>query len=147
MGYRSGDARPLLADGSFLWKLPTADEDKGLGTGETDYGAFVEVAYSFDRIKPFASLGYLWTGDARTIDYRNTWLYSLGVSQYVGADKFHVSIDAREKTLAGFDDTRLLSAGWLHSLSANHTLELNVSTGLNDSSPDVLVNIELMTWL
>lgn len=132
--------------GSLLWKLPTADEAEGLGTGETDYGAVVELGYRFERYKPFASVGYVWKGDAPTVKYRDGWLYSLGITRYAGADEFYVSYDARERTLPGFDDTRLLSVGWLHGLTARQTLQFDVSAGLNGSSPDVLVYIELMTW-
>lgn len=132
--------------GSLLWKIPTADENKGLGTGETDYGAFVEFDYNADRTKPFASLGYVLKGDTPTIDYRNTWLYSLGVSQRVGADEAYVSYDARQSTLSGITDTRLLRVGWLHSISANQTLRLEGSVGLNNASPDTLITVELMTW-
>lgn len=37
----SDEGTGIELTGSVAVKLPTADEDKGLGTGETDYGAFM----------------------------------------------------------------------------------------------------------
>ncbi len=39
-------------------KLPTADEDKCLGTGKTDYSAQVDVTKSFGLVTGFATLGW-----------------------------------------------------------------------------------------
>lgn len=132
---------------SALLKLPTADEDEGLGTGETDYGAFLELGRPYEDFKPFVSAGYIWKGDAPEIDYRNTWLYSLGIVKYIGRDELYVSFDARDASLPGTDGTRLLSAGWLHTLSARQTLRFDASAGLNDDSPDLVLAIEWMNWL
>ena len=132
--------------GSLLWKIPTADENKGLGTGETDFGAFAEIDYTVGRNKPFFNFGYLRKGDTPTVDYRDTWLYSLGVSHYIGADEVYGSFDTRQSVLPGFDDTKLLSAGWLHNLTASRTLRFDGSIGLNSASPDTLINVEFMIW-
>lgn len=132
--------------GSLLWKIPTADENKGLGSGETDYGAFAEFGYTVGRNMPFFSAGYIRKGDTPTIDYRNTWLYSVGVSHYIGVDEVYASLDTRQNVLPGIDDTRLLSVGWLHALSANSTLRIDGSVGLNSASPDTLINLEFMVW-
>lgn len=138
--------RRFSLTGSFLWKIPTADESKGLGTGETDYGVFAELGYTVGRNKPFVSAGYIRKGDTSTIDYRDTWLYSLGLSHYAGADEVYVSFDVRQNIVPGLEDTRLLSAGWLHSLNANQTLRFDGSVGLNDASPDTLIIVELVNW-
>src|SRR5882672_6521935 len=39
-------------------KLPTADADKGLGTGSTDESVQVDVYQTFDRLTLFADVGY-----------------------------------------------------------------------------------------
>lgn len=141
-----GQPDRLSLTASTLVKLPTADEDKGLGTGETDYGAFVEIGRRHRDLRPFASLGYIWKGDAPQTDYRNTRLYSLGVVKYLGRDELYGSLDARDAILAGTGDTRLLSIGWLHELSRARTLRLDASTGIDDDSPDLVVTIEWMHW-
>ena len=38
-------------DGALAVKLPTADKNKGLGTGETDYGVFLSLHQRFDKTK------------------------------------------------------------------------------------------------
>lgn len=44
-------------------KLPTADEDDGLGTGETDYSFQVDLSKGFGDFTPFATIGYKVRGD------------------------------------------------------------------------------------
>lgn len=45
-------------------KLPTADEDRGLGTGKTDFSGQVDFYRAFGRLIPFVSLGYTALGDS-----------------------------------------------------------------------------------
>jgi len=44
-------------------KFATADEDKGLGTGENDYTLQIDASKAFGPITPFASFGYRFVGD------------------------------------------------------------------------------------
>ena len=54
-----------LADGEFVMdltgeiKFGTADEDKGLGTGQTDYSVQADAFRFFDRFTAIGSVGYL----------------------------------------------------------------------------------------
>lgn len=132
---------------SALLKLPTADEEKGFGAGETDYGAFLEFGRRYGDLRPFASAGYILKGDAPQIDYRDTWLYSVGIVKYLGRDELYGSYDARDAVLAGTEDTRLLGIGWLHEMSPRRTLRFDLATGLDDESPDLIFTIEWMNWL
>jgi len=59
-------------------KFPTADEDRGLGTGKFDYELQIEIARVFGRFTPFANVGYRFVGDPATFDLHNTWLASAG---------------------------------------------------------------------
>lgn len=139
------DAFSLTA--SALFKLPTADEEKGLGTGEIDYGLFLELGRRYEDVRPFLSAGYIWKGDTPEIDYRNTWLYSLGVAKYIGRDELYASFDVRDAVAAGTEDTRFLSVGWLHELSLRQELRFDLAAGLNDGSADLVFTVEWMHWL
>ena len=44
-------------------KLPTADETKGMGTGEVDASVQVDLSQDFSGIVGFATLGYTWRGE------------------------------------------------------------------------------------
>ena len=43
-------------------KIPTADEDRGLGTGKTDYAGQVDLAKTFGNLTPFGTVGYKFRG-------------------------------------------------------------------------------------
>jgi len=64
-------------------KFPTADEDKGLGTGEYDFGFQVDASKTFGRVTPFASFGYRVLGDLRVVALDNTFFASFGVGYEV----------------------------------------------------------------
>ena len=59
-------------------KFPTADADRGLGTGKFDYELQIEFARVFGRFTPFANAGYRFVGDPATFDLDNSWLASAG---------------------------------------------------------------------
>jgi hypothetical protein len=60
-------------------KFGTADEQKGLGTGQNDYTFQVDIAKSFGKWSPFGTIGYRFVGKAEGFDLHNTWLGTLGV--------------------------------------------------------------------
>tara|TARA_B100000315_G_scaffold256833_1_gene303787 strand:- start:204 stop:1010 length:807 start_codon:yes stop_codon:yes gene_type:complete len=58
---------PISASAPFVdlrldAKLPTADEEKGLGTGETDYSIQVDLSQNLGTTVIFATLGYYFRG-------------------------------------------------------------------------------------
>ncbi len=52
-------------------KFGTADRDKGLGTGENDYGAAIDAWKKIARISLFGGVGYTKFGDSPYIDLKN----------------------------------------------------------------------------
>lgn len=61
-------------------KFPTADEDKGLGTGTTD--AYLEANYhhTFGRVTPFVTAGYRFLGESAAYPLRNGFYTVLGAA-------------------------------------------------------------------
>lgn len=53
----------MVVDLVGKWKLPTADEEKGLGTGQDDYSLQLDLARRWEKYTAFSSLGYKWRGD------------------------------------------------------------------------------------
>ncbi|HMS84705.1 MAG TPA: transporter [Nitrospira sp.] len=73
-------------------KFPTADADRGLGTGEFDEGVGVELTKSFfDRWQAFLDGGYIFIGDAPDTNFNNRWWYDIGLG-YDITDTLHVSL-------------------------------------------------------
>lgn len=73
-------------------KVPTADADRGLGTGEFDEGAGVELTKRVaDRWLTYLSGGYTFIGDAPDTNFNNQWWYDVGIG-YDVTDNFHISV-------------------------------------------------------
>ena len=69
---------PLIAVTARV-KMPTADADAGLGTGEFDEGVGVEFTKKLsDRWTGFLDGGYTFIGDPPGIEFRNQWWYDIG---------------------------------------------------------------------
>lgn len=57
-------ARAPFIDFRLDVKLPTADEDRSLGTGEVDYSAQIDLTQAFGPVVGFASFGYTLRGES-----------------------------------------------------------------------------------
>jgi hypothetical protein len=74
---------PLIAVTARI-KMPTADADKGLGTGEFDEGVGVEFTKKLsDRWTGFLDGGYTFIGDPPGVEFRNQWWYDVGAGYEV----------------------------------------------------------------
>ena len=61
-------------------KFGTADEEKGLGTGEQDYSLQADVFRFFDKATLMGTAGYALRGDPESYDLDDTFYASLGAS-------------------------------------------------------------------
>jgi hypothetical protein len=85
------DMVPLVAITGRV-KVPTADADRGLGTGEFDEGAGVELTKSLaDRWLAYLAGGYNIIGDAPGTNFNNQWWYDVGIG-YDVTDNLHMSV-------------------------------------------------------
>ena len=118
-------------------KVPTADEDENLGTGETDYTAQVDLIQSFGRFTPFATLGYRFLGDSSEFDLDDTAFGSVGFS-YRATDRTQlgVAFDFRQASTSGTDDPQEAVLFGSVKLSKRLKLSPYVVLGLSDGSPD-----------
>lgn len=73
-------------------KFPSADADRGLGTGEFDEGVGAELTKSLaDRWLAYLDGGYNFIGDAPGTDFHNQWWYDAGIG-YDVTDNLHMSV-------------------------------------------------------
>jgi outer membrane putative beta-barrel porin/alpha-amylase len=118
-------------------KLPTADADKGLGTGSTDESVQVDLYQTFDRVMLFGDVGYTFFGDSDFVQLQNTVNYGVGVSnKFSSTDSIGVSYDARQRASVGGFPQRDLTGFWNHRTSRDTRLQAYVSKGLARGSPD-----------
>lgn len=118
-------------------KLGTADADKGLGTGETDYTVRTDLYKFVDQFTWVGSVGYKFRGEPDGADLENVWLGSVG-GIYVPSDGLRLGLfyDYRQSALADGDDLADLSAFVSRQVNDRFRLQLYAFTGFSDSSPD-----------
>jgi hypothetical protein len=139
-----------LADGEFVVdltgkiKLGTADEDKGLGTGQTDYSVQTDAFRFFDRFTAIGSLGYLFRGDPEDIDLEDVFFASAGGSYAVSSrTRLGLFYDYQEASVSGNDSMQELSATLSSRPRENWWMSGYLSAGFSDSSPDWGVGISI----
>lgn len=123
-------------------KLPTADEDEGLGTGEVDYTVQADVSKRFGAFSPFATLGYRVLGDPSDLDLEDGFLASLGVGyRYSPRVNLGIAFDYREASTDGSDDAREIVPYTSFRVSDKLTLGTYGVVGLSDSSSDLALGV------
>ena len=119
-------------------KLPTADADTGLGTGEFDEGAGMELTKSLtDRWVAYLDGGYNIIGDAPDTNFNNQWWYDVGIGYNV-TNNLHMSVFYEEyRALVNtVNNARDLLA--LANYIVNDTVHLTGSllVGLSNGAPN-----------
>lgn len=125
-------------------KLGTADENKGLGTGENDYAIEGGMLTSLQNLFVFGNVGYQITGDSATVNYKNVWYgnvgatYPLNPSRSVGA-----KLEVSQAATPGFDSPAQLTLFLNQNLAEQRQLYFYVLLGLSNGSPDTGVGANL----
>jgi hypothetical protein len=129
--------RGFLVDLGAKVKLPTADKNKGLGSGKADYGVFTDVYYLAGPATPFVTVGYRVLGDPAGIDLRNVWQGTLGLA-YKLSDRNSMGAmwDLRQASTATGDGISELTAYWAHKLGDGFKLQAYGVAGFSNASPD-----------
>ena len=133
----SSEALGLAVDLTGKVKFGTADEDKGLGTGESDYSVQADFYKFVDDFTLLSSVGYKFRGDPTGLDLNDVFVASLG-----GTYKFTPDVngglffDYRESSISGGDTVQELSAFVSRRVNENWRLQVYGLTGFTDSSPD-----------
>jgi hypothetical protein len=131
------DNADFVIDVTGKVKFATADEAKGLGTGENDYTLQFDAYRFFDRFSLQGSAGYRLRGDPPGIDLNDVFLASLGGAYLATADTLiGMYFDYRESSVSGTDDIQELSGFASFRLGRAWRMELYAFTGLTDSSTD-----------
>ncbi|MEO1310332.1 MAG: hypothetical protein AAFV51_05100 [Pseudomonadota bacterium] len=142
------------APGVFLFtsvKLPTADDENGLGTGAADYSASLELSKTFGSSILYAYGGGRLRGESDVIETRDSLNAGLGVQQLIGTKLVGaLSYDYRGASFEGGDDAQeaTLMLSWL--ATERLTISGYVYTGFTDASPDLgaglFVSHKIFRW-
>lgn len=118
-------------------KLGTADEAKGLGTGQQDSSIQADVFKPLGALTLFGSLGHRWYGDPPGLDLKNVFYWSVGGAYRVRADtSAGVAYDHRPAIIAGGGEISELTAFATQRLSREWKMQPYFVLGFGKASPD-----------
>jgi Putative MetA-pathway of phenol degradation len=131
-----GTSRRPWVSGILRVKFPTADESKGLGSGEADYGGGVGV---IQPLRPGWNLIGAWQyvvrGDPPGIDFRNTSWLTAGVQwRRSEQSSWNAFYDVRQSVIEGNRDLADVSLGYDRTLSPGTVLRLTAYAGLSSTA-------------
>ncbi len=119
-------------------KFPTADEDRGLGTGEFDETFGVELSKTFlERFTAFLGVAYTIIGSPAGSDFDNSFGWSVGAA-YAVAQPFSVFafLEGATAISSAQEDPLELRVGAEWRLTNVVKLTGSVTRGLSDGSAD-----------
>lgn len=116
-------------------KFGTADDEKGLGTGETDYSVRADLLKFWDQFTLIGSIGYKFRGDTPETDFDDVLTASVGGTyKFTPEWRGGVFFDYREAALSGNESVQELSAFVSRRISDDWRLQGYVMTGMTDNS-------------
>lgn len=119
-------------------KAPTADRDRGLGTGEWDEGAGLGLMkFLSDKLVALADAGYTIIGKPPGVNLRNQWSYDAGLGYYIApALLASVYYEEARSLVSGFVNPRDIFAGLSWRVSQDFRLNAGVEKGLSNGAPE-----------
>ena len=131
---------PVYVDVTAKLKLPTADEDKRLTTGEVD-GELLIGAFWWrkEAISPYFKIGHKWRGqpDHTDKDLNDSWRFNIGAHKAMSQEwDLMLQLDGREAALSSSSDILELSVFSRWKLSQQQSITVYCVKGIADGSPD-----------
>ena len=125
-------------------KIPTADEDKGLGTGEVDYKLQFDYMYSIDRLTPLVTAAYTIKGDPDEGNLDNVFYFSAGADWRQNSTvNVGATLDYQQASVSGVEDPLDFFSYLSYKYSPVITLTPYLYIGLSKGSPDMGGGIQL----
>jgi hypothetical protein len=138
------DPHGLFLDLTGKVKLPTADESKGLGTGQADYTVQMDALFSRGPFTPFGTIGYRFRGSTPTLPLKNGVVASAGFSGRVSSMlSAGVSYDYRQATTATSSDVSEISPFVNIKPTKSWSLNIYGTRGFSNASPDAGGGVQL----
>lgn len=128
----------ILLDLKGKIKFGTADESKGLGTGENDFSAATGLYKLLGAFTPYATVGRKFYGESSTIKLDDVFYGSTGVAYKVSkVMSFGVDLYLKQKTESSRTSTQQLTAFLNYKLDKNFKLQGYLIRGLSENTPDL----------
>jgi hypothetical protein len=127
-------------------RLPSGDDEKGLGSGTTDYALVGEVGNSGDGGGIYLSGGRRFLGDRTGVERQDGWQGTVGGWVRAGENvRMGGSYSWREASLDGNEDPSEVNANVSFRLNESLRMSLNAGAGLSEASADYSGGIRF-TW-
>lgn len=128
-------------------KLPTADEDKGLGNGETDFDLTWVASKSLnERTGAHLNVGYSWIGELAGEEVGDVLHYGVALDYQLSEPLQWVGeVFVEEELRSGTDTLVQCSTGCRWQAEDGLTMDLAVGTKLSGDAPDFIATAGL-TW-
>jgi len=125
-------------------KIPTAPEERGLGTGKTDFGFGVELDKAVGRMFLFGDTGYTVVGKIAGLNLRNRPAASFGLGKEL-SDSTTVSgmLDWRRAIVAGNSNPTELVGMVSYKVNPSVTVTPNAFVGLTNGSSDFGAGLQM----
>jgi len=135
--YNAINSNGLLLDVTGKIKFATASEERGLGSGKTDYAFQFEAEKAIGDTYVIGGLGYKWLGDPAGVSLRNVWYGAAGAGIKLTPDtNAGISYDYASAASSGGQAAQELSFYVSQRMSKNVKLNGFIYKGLSDGSPD-----------
>lgn len=122
-------------------KVPTADEEKGLGTGEFDFGVGLDASYRLKEVHLLlADVAYAFVGEPEGAEYRNQLVFDVGYGYQV-TEKLMLSAyyEFRNSLIESNPNPKSLMLYGSYRLRPNLRMDLTVDFGLSDGAADMML--------
>jgi len=134
----------LFVDFTGKVKLPTANEQKNLGTGLTDFTSQIDVTKIVGGVNLFATLGYRFMGSSDTLVLRDGLLGSVGASFDVSKNaSLGLFYDYRQSASVRAENPSELTGFISWKLSKKIRLQTYGVVGFSSGSPDTGVGMQI----
>lgn len=127
-------------------KLPTADENKQLGSGETDYGGFFSLTHPCAAFICGAGLDYIVLGDPPGVNYHDIKRINLNVFRRFGRLGVGAYVQRESALLDGTDNPQSVGLNLFYVLGAKQALYTEFKAGLNQVAADSVARIGMVQW-
>jgi hypothetical protein len=141
----SPDARTRLNLGAAV-KFATGDDNKGLGTGATNYGGFVSVNHEVSGTTVSVMTGYIITGSPQGVSYDDVVPYGIGLQRAFNRTNVYTSLQGQTSAVPGLQDPLEWDLGFFHILNADYVIKADGFIGLSDGSPAFGISAGFVRW-
>lgn len=129
---------------SLLMKIATADNDKGLGTGENDYSFQADIYKPIGKSFLYATGGYTVTGDSNQVKYNDIWYGTVGAGYRFNQQlSFGANYAYRQAMFDSLEDTETTSIFLTYNTKNGLKYYVNYAYGLSNTSADNAVTLNI----